>query len=826
MLNPGSTTNPRLTELRESARGRQRHMGALGLRFRLKRARAAALRAQRRLMLLAEGATILSSPLGRDEALERIARLLVREVVDYCSIETVEDGALHEVAVVHRSPEKARLLREARRLYPPDPARSHPLFEALRTGQSMRWMSADRATMRRMAHDDAHFALMEAVVADSALLTPMLAGGQVVGLMKVGVNGRAISDEDCAFFEQFAQRAALMVDNARAYRAEREARLEAEEVASRLVRQEGVSAALYQTELRSNERLRLLAQAGDLLSLTLDYETTLKSVAHLAVPALADYCLFALIEGNDVRHVPGAPDEAMAATLLRSFRWPAELSGGARVAVLSGARSAFYPDLDDDVRQAIARGPEHLRCLAALEVTSAVSVPLIARDQVLGTLTLCFAGSGRHHARGDVELAQEIARRAAMAVENARLHRASHEAIARAHEANRLSEQANRAKDEFLGVVSHELRTPLNAILGWSQLLRGDKVVNSAILTKGLAVIERNSRAQVKLIEDILDVSRIISGKLRLELRPIDLDGVLRAAIEVIRPAADAKSVALREGGSCGALVLGDPDRLQQVLWNLLSNAVKFTPAGGHVDAAIERAGRNLRVVVTDSGKGIEPDFLPYVFERFRQADSSTTRRHGGLGLGLAIVRHVVELHGGSVRASSEGLDRGSTFVIKLPIHVGGGEGADREPSVRVMRDTDPGAMARLDGIRVLVVDDEPDAREVLGTILTAAGAEVELAASAYEALESLAAFAPDVLVSDVGMPGDDGYALIRQVRGGVSRFSRVPALALTAYASPEDARRAVLAGFDTHLSKPVEPAMLTAVVSRLFGKEGGGVAL
>ena len=822
MLNPGSTTNHHLTELRGPARGRQKHVSALGLRFRLQRARAVALRAQQRLTLLAEGATILAAPLARDEALDRIARLLVRDVADYCSIETVEDGALCEVAVAHRSPEKAQVLREIRRLYPPDSARSHPLFEVLRTGQSMRWMSTDRAMLRQLAQDDAHFAMMEEVAADHALLAPMMARGQVVGLMKIGVNGRSISDEDFSFFEQFAQRAALMVDNARAYRAEREARLEAEEVASRLVRQEGVSAALYQTELRSNERLRLLAQAGDLLSLTLDYETTLKSVAHLAVPAIADYCLFALIEGNDVRHIPGAPDEAVAAMLLRSSRWPAEMSGGARVAVLSAARSAFYPDLDDDVRQAIAQGPEHLRCLAALEVTSAVSVPLIARDQVLGTLTLCFAGSGRHHARGDVDLAQEIARRAAMAVENARLHRASHEAIARAHEANRLSEQANRAKDEFLGVVSHELRTPLNAILGWSQLLRGDKVVNSTILTKGLAVIERNSRAQVKLIEDILDVSRIISGKLKLELRPIDLDGVLRAAVEVIRPAADAKSVALRADGSGGALVLGDPDRLQQVLWNLLSNAVKFTPAGGHVDAAIERVGRNLRVVVTDSGKGIDPDFLPYVFERFRQADSSTTRRHGGLGLGLAIVRHVVELHGGSVRAASAGLDRGSTFVIKLPIHVGGGEGTDREPSVRVMPDTEPGVMARLDGIRVLVVDDELDAREVLGTILTAAGAEVELAASAYEALESLASFAPDVLVSDVGMPGDDGYALIRQVRGGVSRFSRVPALALTAYASPEDARRAVLAGFDTHLSKPVEPAMLTAVVSRLFGKEGG----
>jgi signal transduction histidine kinase/ActR/RegA family two-component response regulator len=811
-----------LNELNGSVRSRQGCVGSRGLRFRLQRARAVALRAQRRLTLLAEGATILASPLALHDALDRIARLLVREIASFCSIEAMEDGAFCEVALAHRSPEKARVFQEMRRLYPPDPARAHPLFQVLRAGQLVRLPAPDPVLMRQIAQDEAHLAMMAEVAADFTLVAPMMAGGQVVGMMTIGATARSISDEDVTFFEQFAQRAALMVDNARAYRAEREARLEAEEVASRLARQEAVSAALYQTELRSNERLRLLAQAGDLLSLTLDYETTLKSVAHLAVPALADYCLFALIEGNEVRHIPGAPDDAVAAALLHDWRWPAEVSGGARVTALSAARSAFYPDLDQEVRRVIARGPEHLRCLATLDVTSAVSVPLVARDQVLGTLTLCFAGSGRHHARGDIDLAQEIARRAAMAVENARLHRASHEAIARAHEANRLSEQANRAKDEFLGVVSHELRTPLNAILGWSQLLRGDKVVNPTILTKGLAVIERNSRAQVKLIEDILDVSRIISGKLRLELRPLDLDGVLRAAVEVIRPAADAKSVTLRTGGSSSALVLGDPDRLQQVLWNLLSNAVKFTPAGGHVDVVLERVGRNVRVIVTDSGKGIEPDFLPYVFERFRQADSSTTRRHGGLGLGLAIVRHVVELHGGSVRALSTGHDRGSTFVIKLPTHEGGREDGAREPSVRVMRDTDPGAMARLDGIRVLVVDDEPDAREVLGTILIAAGAEVEIASSAYEALEGLASFAPDVLVSDVGMPGDDGYALIRQVREGVSRFSRVPALALTAYASPEDARRAVLAGFDTHLSKPVEPATLTAVVSRLFGKEGG----
>ncbi len=806
--------------VRGSGWSRQVRVSSGGIRFRLRHARAEALRAQQRLALLAEGAAVLGSSLGPDEALGRIASLLVQELADFCSIESAEGGVLREVATAHRDPEKARLLREMRLRYPPDPARSNPLFEVLRTGKTMRWAASDPALMRRSAHDDAHLEMMEKVSVGATLIAPMVAGGHVIGVMKIGSYGRVITEEDVTFFEQFAQRAALMVDNARAYRAERAARIEAEEVALRLAQQEVVSAALYQTELRSNERLRLLAQSGDLLSLTLDYELTLQNVARVGLPALADYCLFALIEGNDVRHIPGAEDEAEVEMLLGAWRSPAEMPGSARA--LADSRAAYYPEIDDDVRGALARGPEHLRALAELDARSIVSVPLVARDQVLGALTFCFSRSERRHAPQDVELALELARRAAMAVENARLHRAAQEAIARAHEANRLSEQANRAKDEFLGVVSHELRTPLSAILGWSQLLRGDKAVSPAILAKGVAVIERNARAQVKLIEDILDVSRIISGKLRLELRPIELDGILRAAVEVIRPAADAKGVTLQPGGSIGVTVLGDPDRLQQVLWNLLSNAVKFTPAGGQVQVEIERVARGVRVLVTDSGKGIDADFLPHVFERFRQADSSTTRRHGGLGLGLAIVRHVVELHGGSVRALSNGRDRGSTFVIKLPLYDGGSGSSEREIGVRVMRDTDPGTMARLDGMRILVVDDEFDAREVLGTILGAVGAEVEFAASAGEALERLASFGPDVLVSDVGMPGDDGYALIRLVRGGASRFARVPALALTAYASPEDARHAVLAGFDAHLSKPVEPATLTAVVSRLFGKEGG----
>ena len=818
MQKSGVVTRRRLHRLNGSLPAALARHGSGGMGVRLRRARAVAARALRRLTLLAEGTALLSSSGNVDHALAGIARLLVVEVADFCAIEAVEHGELFPVTSAHRSPEKARLFEEMRRRYPPDLARPTPLAEVVRTGRSMRWELSDPASVRQIAHDEAHHALLLQVLTRFTIAVPMLASGRVVGVMKIGSYGRSIADDDCAFFEQIASRAALVIENARAYRAERAARLEAEEAVARLARQEGISAQLYQDELRSNERLMLLAQAGELLSLSLDYEVTLRNVANLAVPTLADYCVFSLIEGNEVRHLAGTSDEALAEQLLAAWRTPPPTSDD----VWAQARPMLFTEIDDDTRAAIARGSAYLRGLAALDATSAISVPLMARDQVLGALTFCFARSGRRYARSDIDLCQELARRSTMAVENARLHRGSQETIVRAHEANRLSEQANRAKDEFLGVVSHELRTPLNAILGWSQLLGREKVVNPTILAKGLAVIERNSRAQVKLIEDILDVSRIISGKLRLELKPIELDGILRVASEAIRPVADAKGVSLRTASTQGERVLGDPDRLQQVLWNLLSNAVKFTPAGGQVDVAVERAGRSVRVTVLDSGKGIDADFLPYVFERFRQADSTTTRRHGGLGLGLAIVRHVVELHGGSVRALSGGLNRGSTFVVKLPLYEGNDVRGDRQPGVRVARDTDPGAMARLDGIRVLVVDDEPDAREVLGTILTAAGADIALAASASEALELLASFAPDVLVSDVGMPGEDGYALIGRVRKSGSRFSRVPAVALTAYASPEDVRHAVLAGFDTHLAKPVEPATLTLVVSRMFGKEGG----
>jgi signal transduction histidine kinase/ActR/RegA family two-component response regulator len=374
-------------------------------------------------------------------------------------------------------------------------------------------------------------------------------------------------------------------------------------------------------------------------------------------------------------------------------------------------------------------------------------------------------------------------------------------------------QEANRAKDEFLATVSHELRTPLTPMLTWVRLLRTARL-DQATGARALEAIERNARVQAQLVEDLLDVSRIVTGKLRLEARAVELEGIAEAALDAVRPAADAKGIVLQAALRPGALVTGDPDRLQQVLWNLVSNAVKFTPRGGRVEVSIGRAGDHAVVTVRDTGVGIRPEFLPLVFDRFRQADASTTRVHGGLGLGLSIVRHLVELHGGTVEAASEGEGRGATFVVRLPLAPTGAKvGAE------VGRPAPP---ATLDGVRVLVVDDEPDTLEALGTALAGYGALVRTALSTREALDALDRGAVDVLVADIAMPGEDGYALLRELRGRPpDRGGRTPAAALTAYARPVDAERAMAAGFQVHLAKPVEPSDLAAVVARL---SGGGV--
>jgi signal transduction histidine kinase/ActR/RegA family two-component response regulator len=378
------------------------------------------------------------------------------------------------------------------------------------------------------------------------------------------------------------------------------------------------------------------------------------------------------------------------------------------------------------------------------------------------------------------------------------------------------AEAANRAKDVFLATLSHELRTPLTAVLGWARMLRRLKMDEETV-QHGIHIIERNAEAQNQLIQDLLDVSRIITGKLHLEVRPVELTPLIKAAVESVQQAAEAKSIELSvefEGETC--LVRGDPDRLQQVIWNLLSNAIKFTPKGGSVRVTLGREGSDARLMVRDTGQGISRDFLPHVFERFRQADGSTTRTHGGLGLGLAIVRHLVEQHGGSVSVESDGEQQGSTFYVNLPITAVNERALEQRVREEHASETQPLAASPLDGLRVLVVDDQADARELISMVLREAGAKAVTAASASDALESFKGAKPDVLISDIGMPGEDGFMLINRVRSlAPEEGGAVPAIALTAYATEEDRQRALAAGYDNHVSKPVEPGELIEAVAQ-----------
>jgi PAS domain S-box-containing protein len=454
-----------------------------------------------------------------------------------------------------------------------------------------------------------------------------------------------------------------------------------------------------------------------------------------------------------------------------------------------------------------------------LPVASYLAVPVISRSgEVLGGLFFGHEKSGVFNERAE-QIVVGLAGQAAIAIDNARLFEA-------AERARQAAEKANRLKDEFLATVSHELRTPLNSILGWANLIRKGGLTPE-MQARALETIERNARSQQQIIEDILDVSRIITGKLRLEIAPLDLAEIIEAAIESVRPSAEAKSIRLEtELRQSGAHVNGDAHRLQQIIWNLLSNAIKFTPKGGVVGIKLRRINSHVQIVVQDSGKGIESEFLPHVFDRFRQADASTTRLHGGLGLGLAIVRHLVELHGGTVSAESEGANLGATFTVTLPITA-----LQSETVLPVLQtqtlDTahphfhlSPSFESKLEGLRVLCVDDETDARELLFAALSQYGASVKTAASAREALEILRHWKPDVILSDIGMPDEDGFSFINKLRAlSHNEGGNIPAAALTAYAGIEDRKQILAAGFQTYVAKPVETAELAAIVADLAEK-------
>ncbi|HEY4102880.1 MAG TPA: ATP-binding protein, partial [Polyangiaceae bacterium] len=521
------------------------------------------------------------------------------------------------------------------------------------------------------------------------------------------------------------------------------------------------------TEKRAEKRRAFLARAMETLVSSLDYRVTLKRVAELAVPELADWVTVDILDpdSDGLRQLAVAHVDPRKLEFAREVgqRYPpnrGENSGPARV--IRTGKPELYPDISPTLIDGAARDAEHLRILRELRLESAMIVPLRSESgQTLGAMTFIYADSGRRYGEDDLSFAEDFARRAVMAIENARAVSEVEAARVREREMREHAELASTAKDHFLATVSHELRTPLNVILGWSVVLRDREA--PADFLRALGVIERNARAQARLIEDVLDVSRINSGKLSLSLGAVNVGEALRVAVEGMRPAADAKDIRLEVTTALDArtmTITADADRLQQIFWNLLTNAVKFTPKSGTITAYAERVGSEVRVRVSDTGEGIRAGALPYVFEPFRQADNSTTRRHGGLGLGLSLVKQLAAAHGGTVEAHSEGEGQGATFTLRLPARAA--TEAVSRPSRPTSADPVPRTTqsGRLHGISVLVVDDEEDARELVVEAFRGAGATVHQAASAHEALARISEHLPGILVSDIGMPHEDGYAL------------------------------------------------------------------
>ena len=633
---------------------------------------------------------------------------------------------------------------------------------------------------------------------------PLVVEGKPVGLLGMGFyEPRRFSDEDRRFAETFAKLCAQAL--LRALRRERE----------------------IATRRRSERQRAFLVRAMETFASSLDYLTTLARVAELAVPELADWCTVDILEPGALspRQLAVAHVDPAKVAYAREVgqRYPPDRNAttGAPQVIRSGV-SELYSNIPMPLVEAAAKDADHLRILRELKLESAMIVPLRSEaGRTLGAMSFIYADSGRRYTAEDLSFAEDFARRAVLAIDNARAASEVEAARAREQAMRERAELASVAKDHFLATVSHELRTPLNVILGWAVVLREREQELLPEVKRALSVIERNARAQARLIEDVLDLSRISSGKLSLNLGPVPLGEAVRLAALNLRPAAEAKGITLAVEGPSDdprLTINADGDRLQQVLWNLLINALKFTPKGGSIAIVFERVGSEVNVAITDSGEGMPAALLPHVFEPFRQADASTTRRHGGLGLGLSLVKQIVAAHGGTVEAASPGLGRGATFLVRLPATAV--SEAVKPVAARKAAALRSGDAGPLSGVAIVVVDDEEDARELVGEAFRSAGARVHLAASASEALALIARVHPAALVSDIGMPHEDGYALMRRLRAlSADQGGHIPALALTAYARTEDAERAFEAGYQRHVAKPVDPLTLVDLVVGLVGR-------
>ena len=761
---------------------------------------------QRRSEFLAQAGTELASSLDYETTLSRVANLAVPFIADWCAVDLLgEDKVIRRVAIAHLDPAKVELAWELNRRYPENLSRSTGLPKVLRTGRSAIAAEIPEADLLATAQDDEHFQLLRELGLKSCMIVPLIARGRTLGAITLvtAESERRYSQTDLPLVEDLARRAALAVDNASLYLETQQARQIAEQTAERNASLQAVTAALSEAltpaqvgEVVVNQGLAALGACAGFIALMTDQGKSLEVVRAL-----------------------GYPQGMLETESLYPLAAPVPLTDAVRTG----------KPLLIESRQIWAQRYPHLA--TKYDHQAWADIPLIVEGQTVGGMGFSFPNA-RKFSEEDCAFMLALAQQCAQALERARAYAAERQARADA-------EAANRMKDEFLATLSHELRTPLNAMLGWTQLLRTRKFDEDR-MARALETIDRNTKSLAVLIDDILDVSRIIRGKLHLSPRACQLPSVIEAALEAIRPAAEAKAIQLEcfLDASVGA-VWGDTNRLQQVVWNLLSNAIKFTPKGGRVEVRLESSpgdsteSSSAQIQVIDTGKGISPEFLPYVFERFRQENNSSTRSHGGLGLGLAIVRYLVELHGGTAQASSQGEGKGATFTVQLPLLVenreSGVESREVDASSRDTTNYSPPSTPQplLQGLRVLIVDDEADARELLAIVLEQSGAQVIVSASATEALDFLSHSKVDLLVSDIAMPKVDGYQLIRQVREIEAQRGEkhIRAIALTAYARESDRDLALEAGFQVHLAKPFDPDELVSVVANLAGYKAKSVS-
>ncbi|NES94965.1 MAG: GAF domain-containing protein [Desertifilum sp. SIO1I2] len=731
---------------------------------------------------LAQFSKTLASSLDYPTILNQLARQLVPHLADWCVVHVVQDdGSIEAVATAHSNPEKIQWAEEIRQRYPLNPDDPTGTPRVLRTGQSEVYPYITDKLLVQSARDEEHLRLLREVGFRSAMIVPMPARGKILGTLVfvAAESARQYDPEDLAFAEELGRHAALAVDNAQLYQKAQQAQQIAERLANRTAILQQITAAFSQA-LTPKQVAEVVTQ---------------RAIA--AMEAKAGSLALLVDEGRTLQIVQavGYPESMLNTWSSFPANAPVPLAETARTQnpAFIGNRELFvecYPHLAES---ATMTQHQAWACL-----------PLSVEDRLLGVIGLSFS-QPQAFSSEDRTFMLTLAQQCAQAIARADLYEAE-------QQARNAAEAANRVKDEFLAVVSHELRSPLNPILGWSKFLLNGKL-DAERTQQALIAIERNARLQSELIEDLLDVSRILRGKLSLNASSVNLASTIQAAIETVRLAAEAKSIQINTflDPQVGR-VWGDATRLQQVVWNLLSNAVKFTPPNGRVEVKLEclsgTASQPMaQIAIADTGKGIAADFVPHVFDYFRQADSTTTRKFGGLGLGLAIVRHLVELHGGTIQVDSPGEGLGATFTVCLPLM------PDREDSPLEV----PGSLLKFDlsGVRVLVVDDEPDTREFVTFLLEEAGAIATAVASPEEVLSVLAQSQPDVLLSDIGMPGIDGYMLMQQIRAlPPERGGQVKAIALTAYAGEFDRRRALAAGFQQHLPKPVEPEGLIRAIA------------